>query len=200
MTEDPSISAARQRVISAENAEREADKALIAARKAVAEARAIVKRLEAEAAEEARLARIKQEQAARLGERAEPLGRKFSHFYIKKLVSKLWKRETRANDYVVSGPPLEPTVQLSWVHRLNAQQAARGAAYAKRIEEKNAREAVPYYERKLAEAEETARLAKERAQEARKAQKANEELQVMIRRAGGGDSASAMQLEMRKSV
>ena len=74
--EDPAITAARQRVIDAEAAEREADRALMAARNAVAEAKAMVRRLEEEAAEEARLARIKQEQAAKLGERAEPLGRK----------------------------------------------------------------------------------------------------------------------------
>jgi len=74
--EDPAITAARKRVIDAEAAEREADRALIAARNAVAEAKAIVKQLEQEAAEDARLARIKQEQAAKLGERAEPLGRK----------------------------------------------------------------------------------------------------------------------------
>jgi len=74
--EDPAITAARQRVIDAEAAEGEADRALMAARNAVAEAKAIVRRLEEEAAEEARLARIKQEQAAKLGERAQPLGRK----------------------------------------------------------------------------------------------------------------------------
>jgi len=51
-TDDPSILAARERVISAEAAEREADKALINARAAVREAREHVKRLEREAAEE----------------------------------------------------------------------------------------------------------------------------------------------------
>jgi len=50
--EDPSISSARERVMRAETAEREADKALIAARASVKEARAEVKRLEHEAAEE----------------------------------------------------------------------------------------------------------------------------------------------------
>ena len=75
-SEDPAITSARKRVIDAETAEREADRALMTARNAVAEAKAIVKRLEQDAAEEARLARIKQEQAAKLGERAEPLGRK----------------------------------------------------------------------------------------------------------------------------
>jgi hypothetical protein len=51
-TDDPSILAARERVTSAEAAEREADKALINARAAVREAREHVKRLEREAAEE----------------------------------------------------------------------------------------------------------------------------------------------------
>lgn len=51
-TEDPSISAARDRVFSAEAAEREADKALAEARGAVRIAREHVKRLEEEAAEE----------------------------------------------------------------------------------------------------------------------------------------------------
>ena len=50
--EDPSIMAAREQVLRAENAEREADKALIASRKAVKEARDHVKHLEREAAEE----------------------------------------------------------------------------------------------------------------------------------------------------
>lgn len=50
--EDPSIQAARQQVYRAEHAEREADKALIASRQAVKDAKERVKRLEAEAAEE----------------------------------------------------------------------------------------------------------------------------------------------------
>lgn len=50
--EDPSIQAAREQVYRAEHAEREADKALIASRKAVKEAKDHVKRLEHEAAEE----------------------------------------------------------------------------------------------------------------------------------------------------
>lgn len=50
--EDPSIQAAREQVGRAEAAEREADKALMAARRAVKEAREHVKRLEKEAAEE----------------------------------------------------------------------------------------------------------------------------------------------------
>src|SRR5438552_786451 len=50
--EDASIIAARERVMSAEAAEREADRALYQARAAVREAREHVKRLEKEAAEE----------------------------------------------------------------------------------------------------------------------------------------------------
>jgi hypothetical protein len=50
--EDPSIMNARQRVASAESAEREADRALVQARTAVREARDQVKVLEREAAEE----------------------------------------------------------------------------------------------------------------------------------------------------
>lgn len=50
--EDSSITAARERVASAEIAEKEADRALFQARAAVKEAREHVKRLEYEAAEE----------------------------------------------------------------------------------------------------------------------------------------------------
>ena len=50
--EDPSIVAARERVVNAEAAERQADRALAQARIAVREAREGVKRLEREAAEE----------------------------------------------------------------------------------------------------------------------------------------------------
>jgi hypothetical protein len=50
--QDPSIMAARERVMSAEAAERDADRALHHARLAVREARDHVKRLEREAAEE----------------------------------------------------------------------------------------------------------------------------------------------------
>ncbi len=50
--EDPSIAAARERVMSAENAERGADRALVQARVAVKEAREHIKHLEREAAEE----------------------------------------------------------------------------------------------------------------------------------------------------
>ena len=50
--EDASITQARERVLNAEAAEREADKALFQARAAVRDAREQVKRLEREAAEE----------------------------------------------------------------------------------------------------------------------------------------------------
>lgn len=50
--EDASITNARERVLSAEMAEKEADRALLTARAAVREARDHVKRLEKEAAEE----------------------------------------------------------------------------------------------------------------------------------------------------
>jgi hypothetical protein len=49
--EDPSIIAARERVMNAESAEKDADRALVAARAAVKEAREHIKRLEREAAE-----------------------------------------------------------------------------------------------------------------------------------------------------
>jgi len=61
--------------MNAEAAEREADKALVAARYAVKEAREHIKRLEKEAAEEARLAKIKQDQAKSMSKRGHALGR-----------------------------------------------------------------------------------------------------------------------------
>jgi len=73
--EDSSITTARERVLNAEAAEREADKALLTARASVREAREHVRRLEKEAAEEARLAKIKQKQAGALGKRGKMLGR-----------------------------------------------------------------------------------------------------------------------------
>jgi hypothetical protein len=74
--EDASIAAARTRVMQAETAERDADRALLSARAAVRDARHDVKKLETEAAEEARLAKLKQSQAAHISKRAKPLGRK----------------------------------------------------------------------------------------------------------------------------
>ncbi|MCJ1289789.1 hypothetical protein MMC34_001322 [Xylographa carneopallida] len=76
-SEDPSITAARQRVAGAEAAERDADQARFQARAAVRNAREQVKVLEKEAAEEARLAKIKQNQAHSISKRAKPLGRKW---------------------------------------------------------------------------------------------------------------------------
>ncbi|KAJ4298354.1 hypothetical protein N0V88_003383 [Collariella sp. IMI 366227] len=72
---DPSILAARERVMSAEAAEREADRAMIAARESVREARDHVRRLELEAKEDARLAKIKQAQAKEVSKRGKHLGR-----------------------------------------------------------------------------------------------------------------------------
>lgn len=62
--------------MSAEAAEREADRALFAAKAAVREAREHVKALEREAAEQARLAKVKQQAAKGLGKRGKALGRK----------------------------------------------------------------------------------------------------------------------------
>ncbi|KAK3988453.1 hypothetical protein QBC44DRAFT_102834 [Cladorrhinum sp. PSN332] len=72
---DPSIVAARERVMGAEMAEREADRALMAARESVREAREHVRRLELEAQEEARRATIKQQQAKEMSKRGKQLGR-----------------------------------------------------------------------------------------------------------------------------
>ena len=72
---DPSIVQARERVMSAEAAEREADRVLDIARREVHAAREHVKRLELEAKEEARRARIKQYHAKEVSKRAKPLGR-----------------------------------------------------------------------------------------------------------------------------
>jgi len=72
---DPSILAARERVMSAEAAEREADRALYAARESVREAREHVRRLELEAQEEARRAQIKSQQAKEMSKRGKQLGR-----------------------------------------------------------------------------------------------------------------------------
>ncbi|KAF3939978.1 hypothetical protein ABW19_dt0200196 [Dactylella cylindrospora] len=73
--EDASIAGARQRVIDAEVAEREADRALMAARAAVKDAKDQVRALEVEAKEEARLAKLKQKAAGDISKRARPLGK-----------------------------------------------------------------------------------------------------------------------------
>jgi len=72
---DPSILQARERVLAAENAEREADRALDIARREVREARDHARRLELEAKEEARRAKIKQFHAREVTKRTKPLGR-----------------------------------------------------------------------------------------------------------------------------
>ncbi|KAK7414416.1 hypothetical protein QQX98_006694 [Neonectria punicea] len=73
--DDPSVLDARQRVQSAEAAEREADRALDEARSSVREAREQVKLLEVEAREEARRAKIKQHQAREVSKLGRALGR-----------------------------------------------------------------------------------------------------------------------------
>ncbi len=74
---DPSIIQARERVLGAETAEREADRALMAARESTREAREHVRRLELEAREDARRARIKQHHAKEVSKRGKQLGRKW---------------------------------------------------------------------------------------------------------------------------
>ncbi|KAK4102313.1 hypothetical protein N658DRAFT_506500 [Parathielavia hyrcaniae] len=72
---DPSIVHAQERLRGAQAAETEADRALMAARESVREAREHVRRLEVEAQEEARLAKIKQHHAKDLSRRGKQLGR-----------------------------------------------------------------------------------------------------------------------------
>ncbi|EON99631.1 hypothetical protein UCRPA7_4805 [Phaeoacremonium minimum UCRPA7] len=72
---DPSIVQARERVLSAEAAEREADRVLDIARREVREARDQVRKLELEAKEEARRAKIKQFHAKEVSKRGKALGR-----------------------------------------------------------------------------------------------------------------------------
>ena len=79
---DPSIQAARERVMSAEAAEVDADRALDAARLRVREAREQVKTLEHEAREDARRAAVKQEQAREVSKRGKGLGRKFLFYTL----------------------------------------------------------------------------------------------------------------------
>lgn len=74
---DPSISAARERVINAEAAEADADRALAMARTQVRDAREGLRALENELKEEARLAKIKQHQARDISKRGKGLGREF---------------------------------------------------------------------------------------------------------------------------
>jgi hypothetical protein len=73
---DPSILQAREHVMQAEAAEVDADRALGEARMRVRAAKDHVWRLEEEAKEEARRAKIKQEQAREVSKRGQGLGRK----------------------------------------------------------------------------------------------------------------------------
>lgn len=73
--EDASIIAAKTRVATAEAREKEADRALMHARVAVREAREHIRLLEKEAAEQARLAKVKQQQAKSLSKKGGLLGR-----------------------------------------------------------------------------------------------------------------------------
>ncbi len=74
---DPSIIQARERVLGAENAEREADRALMAARESTREARQHVRKLELEAQEDARKAKLKAKYAQEVSKRGKQLGRKW---------------------------------------------------------------------------------------------------------------------------
>lgn len=76
--DDASVLEARERVHSAEAAEREADLALDEARASVRDARERVKQLEEEAREEARRAKIKQHQAREVSKLGRALGREYS--------------------------------------------------------------------------------------------------------------------------
>lgn len=62
---------------SAEQAEADAERALMHARESVQDARQHVKNLEVEAQEDARRAKIKQQSAKELGKMGSKLGRKF---------------------------------------------------------------------------------------------------------------------------
>ncbi|TFB00955.1 hypothetical protein CCMA1212_007491 [Trichoderma ghanense] len=75
---DPSIVQAREHVMQAEAAEVEADRALGEARMRVRAAKDHVWRLEEEAKEEARRAKLKQEQAREVSKRGKGLGREYS--------------------------------------------------------------------------------------------------------------------------
>lgn len=78
MEMDPSIVAARERVIGAEAAEAEADRALAVARTHVRDAREQMRVLQEELKEDARRAKIKQHQAHDISKRGKGLGRKSS--------------------------------------------------------------------------------------------------------------------------
>lgn len=74
---DPTIAIARERVDEARGAESQADKALDEARHRVREARDLAARAEAEAAEDARRAKVKQHQARDVTKKGKVLGREY---------------------------------------------------------------------------------------------------------------------------
>lgn len=78
---DPSILAARERVMAAEAAEQDADRSLAAARQSVAAAREEVRRLEAEAKEDARRAKVKSFHAKEISKQGKALGRECSFLF-----------------------------------------------------------------------------------------------------------------------
>ncbi|CAD6442303.1 7318c0b5-4993-4026-8487-d359f0e8c03b [Sclerotinia trifoliorum] len=73
--QDPVIAAAEQRIINAEQMEREADRALINAREAVREAREHMRQLKLEMEAQAKALKVRQGQANNIYKRAKPLGR-----------------------------------------------------------------------------------------------------------------------------
>jgi len=75
VSNDPAVLGARQKVSDAEDAERQADRALIEARNAVHEARQHVKELERDVEMEARMAKLKQQEAKSVSKSAKGLGR-----------------------------------------------------------------------------------------------------------------------------
>lgn len=79
---DPSIVQARERVMAAEAAERDADRALELARRGAQAAREDVRRLEVEAKEEARRAKIKAYHAKEVSKRGKALGRTYHPFFF----------------------------------------------------------------------------------------------------------------------
>jgi hypothetical protein len=80
---DPSITHARERLMGAEAAELEADRALMAARESAQEAREHVRMLEVEAKEDARRAKIKQHHAKEFSKRGKHLGSTFPGSHTK---------------------------------------------------------------------------------------------------------------------
>lgn len=84
---DPSIVQARERVMAAEAAERDADRALELARRGAQAAREDVRRLEVEAKEEARRAKIKAYHAKEVSKRGKALGRTYYFFWAHLLLA-----------------------------------------------------------------------------------------------------------------